>query len=250
MNKHSPGGQALTGLAILSLVFSSACFGPTQGSASLQQVDDVVTQVERVQVECELAKDSIRETVTAMIEMVAPKGTSTVVEAFEVFETSIEVSSRQEKTLKDSVARLERSGTGFFEGWNRNLESFATQRLRIQSRTRLEETQGLFDAIMLSTQDPMQSYAEFQVAVQDVALYLSVDFNASSVRGIEGELRSLIRVAGELQRELDTCLDNTQRYISFAGLPNRVEVVEEGPDGQPDGKPVDGVEMGTQAVPE
>ncbi len=233
MKQFSLGTHTATGLASLTLLLSSACFGPTRGSAGLQQVDGLVTRVEHVQVECELAKESIRETVGAMLEMVAPQGQGTVLEAFAAFEVTIETSERQEQTLAKSVAYLAKSGKSFFAGWNKDLDVFATERMRIQSRNRMEETQGYFDQIMLATQDPLEGYAKFQVAVQDVALFLSRDFNAGSVRSIEGDLRNLIREAGVLQRELDVCLDGTHQYIAFAGLPNRVQVTEEVPTVDP-----------------
>ncbi|MDF1839425.1 MAG: DUF2959 family protein, partial [Planctomycetota bacterium] len=151
---------------------------------------------------------------------------TTVHEAFEAFEKSIEGSVDQHASFRSAVTSLQGDAKPFFEGWSTGLESFNSQTIRIQSRKRMEETRTTYDRIVLSSETPLVRLQEFNTALKDVALFLSRDFNASSVRMIEGELRSLIQIAGDLDSDFAKCLENCKGYSEASGLPARVQVQE------------------------
>ncbi len=225
--KHNTLNRLIpAGLLILGMAVSTSCASTYKHSTGLKQVDGLVSNVESVHVEGELAMVAVRDSVTAMLELVAPQGQTTVHEAFKTFEESIAASVDQQESFQDAIADLQGSAKPFFEGWSTGLESFNSQSIRIQSRKRMEETRSTYDRIVLSTETPLTRLEEFNTSLKDVALFLSRDFNASSVRMIEGELRSLIQIAGDLDEDFSKCLDNCKGYSEATGLPNRVQVQE------------------------
>ncbi len=200
--------------------------GTMKSSTRLHQVDGLVSNVENVQVECEVTRESIRSSVASMLALVAPKDGTDVRVAFTDFEAAIVASVQQEKNVNKSFHRLEKSAQGFFEGWEADLETFTSPEMSAASQTRMEDTRAMYDAVMLSSKDPLERFAAFNTALSDVALFLSRDFNPTSVQLIENELRGLIREAGEIQRQLDFCAESAAEYVQEAGLPMRVEVQE------------------------
>ncbi|MCA9001088.1 MAG: DUF2959 family protein [Planctomycetes bacterium] len=211
-------------LITLGVFAATSCASPYKNSTGLKQVDGLVSRVERVHVEGELAMTAVRDSVTSMLELVAPKGQVSVLEAFETFEKSIATSASREQSLKKSISDLQASGKPFFEGWNKSLDSFTSQNIRIQSRKRMEETRATYDRILVTSEIPLAQLNEFNTSLKDVALFLSRDFNPTSVRMIEGELRHLIETAGELDQEISKCLDECKGYTETSGLPARVQV--------------------------
>lgn len=228
MNKSIFRNLAPTGLLILGLAVSTSCASTYKNSTSLKEVDGLVSRVESVHVEGELAMVAVRDSVTAMLELVAPRGQATVHESFETFEKSIAAAVAQHESFAESVEDLQGSAGPFFERWNKGLEDFTSQSIRIQSRKRMEGTRRSYDKIVLSSAAPLQRYSEFNKSLQDVSLFLSRDFNKASVRMIEGELRSLIQVAGDLDEDFSKCLDLCQGYSEASGLFVKVQVEDLG----------------------
>ena len=212
--------------ALVPLLAFPSCMGTMKGSTRLHEVDSLVANVENVQVECEVTRESIRSSVASMLSLVAPEKGVDVRMAFTEFEAAIAASAGQEKNVNKAFTRLEKSAQGFFEGWEEDLNTFSNESMRDASQARMEDTRAMYDAVMLSSQDPLQRFGEFNTALGDVALFLSRDFNPASVQLIETELRSLIREAGEIQRQLDFCAESAAEYVQEAGLPMRVEVEE------------------------
>jgi hypothetical protein len=231
MKYISLNSLVFAGLLVLGMAVSTSCASTYKNSTGLKEVDGLVSRVESVHVEGELAMVAVRDSVTAMLELVAPQGKTTVHEAFAVFEKTIAESIDQHDAFKESVVQLQTEATPFFEGWSEGLESFSSQRIRVQSRKRMEETRTTYDRIVLSSETPLSRYTEFNKSLQDVALFLSRDFNTSSVRMIEAELRSLIQVAGDLDEDFAKCLDSCKGYSEASGLPVRVQVEEFNPRG-------------------
>ena len=213
-------------LALAPLVAFPSCMGTMKGSTRLHEVDSLVANVENVQVECEVTRESIRSSVASMLALVAPEKGTDVRVAFTDFEAAIVASASQEKSVNKAFGRLEKSAQGFFEGWEGDLETFSNPKMRAASQARMEDTRSMYDAVMLASQDPLQRFQAFNTSLGDVALFLSRDFNPASVQLIETELRSLIREAGEIQRQLDFCAESAAEYVQEAGLPMRVEVQE------------------------
>ncbi|MBL4770149.1 MAG: DUF2959 family protein [Planctomycetes bacterium] len=218
-------------LLILGLAVSTSCASTYKNSTGLKEVDGLVSRVESVHVEGELAMVAVRDSVTAMLELVAPQGQTTVHEAFESFEQAIAASVDQHESFEGAIEGLQGSAKPFFEGWSSGLESFSSQGIRIQSRKRMDQTRTSYDKIVLSSVTPLTRYAEFNTSLQDVALFLSRDFNSASVRMIEGELRSLIQIAGELDDDFAKCLEKCNNYSEESGLPTRITVEELNPEG-------------------
>ena len=213
-------------LALTPLLALPSCMGTMKSSTRLHQVDGLVSNVENVQVECEVTRESIRSSVTSMLALVAPKPGTDVRVAFTDFEFAISASMDQEKSVNKSFVRLEKSAEGFFESWEADLETFTSPQMMAASQTRMEDTRSMYDAVVLSSKDPLQRFAAFNTALNDVALFLSRDFNPTSVQMIENELRALIREAGEIQRQLDFCAESAREYVQEAGLPMKVQIEE------------------------
>ncbi len=209
---------------ILGLAISTSCASTYKNSTALKETEGLVTRVESVHVEGELAMVKVRDSVTAMLELVAPQGETSVHEAFEAFENSIATSVAAQESFQGAVNRLQGAAGPFFESWNKGLGDFKSQSIRIQSRNRMEGTRRTYDQIVLSTETPLTRLTEFNQSLQDVALFLSRDFNAASVRMIESELRSLIQIAGDLDEDFGKCLDRCSGYSEASGLPTRVQV--------------------------
>ncbi|MCB9908524.1 MAG: DUF2959 family protein [Planctomycetes bacterium] len=220
--------RTLAVVPLLSLVACNATYHQSQG---LQVVDDLVSQVETVHVECELARQSVRTTVDAMVELLSPKGNPDRVKAFADFGTAIDQSVLQLQSWSKALEAMQSGGERFFAGWAKDLDAFTSTQMRLQSRARMEATRSLYEAILVSSQAPLEAHARFNAGMSDVRLFLGRDFNMQAFRAIESQLRDLIREAGALEKGQNECMQNARTYVEQSGLPPKpaVTVTEQAP---------------------
>lgn len=201
-------------------------FGDSRPGVAI--VDDLVTRVERVHVDAELAKertalaiDSLRALVTLDFGR-----DGDAVQSFAAFVESIDAAEQQADALRSSVAQMKESAALMFDRWESNIDSFQNETLRAHSQTRLQETQRYYDAIVAAV-DPAQSSCDvFNSSLRDHALFLEHDFNATSIATIADGVRDLRTRANDIRQRLDVTLTAARAYFESRALPTRVAETE------------------------
>ena len=129
-------------LATSALALVAACsstgfdnFSLGKKKDGLGQVDDLLTRVERVQVEAVISKDKSSEAYQALNALVDPDFYGDPVATFKELSESIEASSDQAEKLQDSVGPMKKVAERVFAEWTEGLESFGNGRpLRVADR--------------------------------------------------------------------------------------------------------------------
>jgi Protein of unknown function (DUF2959) len=204
----------------------ASCASSSKQSESLRQADDLVTRVERVHVECELAKDSVHEAVDWLQAIIRNDYEGDAMSAFGGFMESVEKSEKQAKTLRAAVAPMQRTAQSFFDGWTADLNAFANPRMRQRSQAKLTQARQRYDAVAAAVDPAETAFDAFNLGLRDIALFLSHDFGSASE--LKPEARSLMRMTKELDQSLDATLAAAQQYIQDQALPAGVEAVPEG----------------------
>lgn len=221
---------AVRSLALsLTLAGLSACsglgFSLQSSQGGLDQVDQLLTHVERVQVESVVSKERAQGALEGLRALVAPEFKGDAAAAHTQFVSAVEQSMDQAEALQASVRPLKRTGERVFEQWTEDLESFGNIAMRQRSQERLEATRARYEAILTATMAAQLAYDAFNGDLHDHALFLEHDFNATSVGMIAGEQEALRSRAKELARRLDACSAACQAYVEFSAP--RSEVTEE-----------------------
>ena len=194
-----------------------------QPKAGPSQVDDLLTQIERVHVECELSKQRVREAQETLAAIAAPDFGGDPLVAYEQFEKAIETSEDQAKSLRARVAPMRRAAEPFFDQWAADLSSFGNPAMRQRSQQRLDETRERYERIVAAVTPAQSALDAFNMSLNDCALFLGNDFNAGSVAAIANEIEAIEGLGRELEGRFDASLAACEKYIRAAALRGQIE---------------------------
>jgi len=206
-----------------SVFSSSSEVGP-------DKVDDLLSRIERVYVECELSQQSSRHALEALESLVSADFSGDPVAAYTTFLESAESSRDQADSLKSSIGPMKEAAGPFFDNWASDLAQFSSMDMRLHSQNRLTATRDRYEAILDAVEPALVSYREFNSTLSDHVLFLSHDFNASAVAAIEGEVRALTEAAAELDILLGDAREAAQQYVRAAALRGQIDGVESAED--------------------
>ena len=212
---------ACLGCASISKTFNKAFSKQSEG---LDQIDEVITRIEAVHVECELSKASLRDSVEWLCAIVAQDFGGSAVGAYDEFVDSVETSNERAEELQDAVAPMRKAAEPFFDKWEDDLWAFKSAEMRQHSEKRMNDARERYDAIVAAVEPAQDAYVSFNQNLDDIVLFLGNDFNAASE--LEREVRALTRLAGDIDTNFDACLTAAEAYIDSAALPAMVEVEE------------------------
>jgi len=214
-------------LVAASVALLTSCAGTSEAD-SLKEVDTLVSRIERVHVESELAKQRVREAVDLLHFIVGPEFSGDPVLAYGDFVAAVERSEEQETVLRSSVSSMKASATSVFSSWSEGLAVFANPNMRARSEERLRETRERYGAITASADPALDSMETLNASLRDHVLFLEHDFNPYAVAALGGEVGSVTEHASRLDANLDVCLAATLAYVQSTALPGEL-VVSQGP---------------------
>lgn len=220
----NPRRFATSAILLGAVIAAPACQNTSKGSVGLQRVDDLVSRIEAVHVEVELSRASMREALTALKVIAVPDYQGDIMLAFAQYVDAVEQSEQQAKALRAAVVPMRRAAEPFFTQWESNMDDFASPTMRERSRDRQLAARARYDTIVEALEPVQTTYDVFNLTLSDIALFLEHDFNAGSILGITGEVRSLENMADELEGRIDVALDAARAYVENNSLPVQVEV--------------------------
>jgi hypothetical protein len=208
--------------ALAACAVFTACAGQTQRSQSVQQVDELLTHIERVQVETAVAKDAAHAVLSDLCALVSPSFKGDAAPAFAEFMESAESCEKQGIVLKKSVEPMTRAADQLFLRWTKDLESFGNTRMRQRSQSRLDETRTRYQSILGATQAAQIALDSYNKDLRDHALFLRHDLNATSVESIRADVRLLNEQIQELDKRFDATTAAARAYVESTALYGQV----------------------------
>lgn len=210
-------------LALTASLILSACVQSAKKSEGLDQVDDLLSRIEKVYVECELADLRVREAVETLSWLTAEGFDGDPVEVHAALGLAAERADLQAKELELSIAPMKASGEALFQRWTNDLESFRSASMRARSAERLAETRARYDAIVASVEPAYTRMQELNVLLGDSVLFLANDLNAGAIGALRGDIEAMLASAKELSGELEVCLTAADGYMRSAALPEGLD---------------------------
>ena len=203
----------------LPLMGTTACGIFGGGDVGPASVDELVSWVERVYVDCELSQEKSRVAVERLQEIVSSEFAGDAVSAYAAFVEAVERAEKQALKLRESVEPMKAAAGPVFEHWYADLQNFRNAEMRQRSRARFEATRARYEAIV-SAVDPAQTeFDELNVGLRDHALFLGNDFNPASVSALTEDARGLAHLSADLDTKFESCLLAARTYIESTALP-------------------------------
>lgn len=209
--------------ALCIWLLTTACAGTSERSESIEQVDELLRRIERVQAETALAKESAHSALTELCTLVSPGFKGDAATAFAKFIAASEASEEQGETLRDSVEPMRDAADGLFRRWTKDMEAFGNSRMRQRSQTRLDETRTSYQGIVGATQAAQIALDAFHDDLRDHATFLRHDLNANSVASLRSDVRELRAQIDGLDVRFDATVAAARAYVESAALYGQVE---------------------------
>ena len=218
-------------LAVTAGLGLSSCANLFHKDEGLKQVDDLLVRIERVHVETELSRSRADAAVERLAAMANSEfGEEYADEAFRTLMETIDASVAQADRLRASVAPMEAAAASLFENWRGDLDEFSNERLRKHSQARLEKTRRRYATITAALEPTQVALDAFNLELQDHALFLSNDFNATSLRALGSQVQMLEEQSQKLDELFQGSMNTTLAYLRWAALPMPPTAPQEGAD--------------------
>ncbi|MBK7876030.1 MAG: DUF2959 family protein [Planctomycetes bacterium] len=218
-----------TALARSVFVFVPACFfvgscaSTTETSQSLRQVDDLLSHIERMQVETLVAKEKSHAALDALKTLTAPTFAGDPGAAYTQFVKAIEQSESQARTISVNIYPMKEAAEAMFQQWTVDLESFGNSRLRSRSAMRMEETRTRYQNVLSTATAVRVAYDAYNSDLRDHALFLGHDFNSAAVQTIAGDVAAMSDQVAELDQRFQACVEASKGYIEAGALHGQLE---------------------------
>jgi hypothetical protein len=196
------------------LLTSCAMFGDSRPGVA--KVEDLVSRVERVHVETELARDAAAAAVRELRALTAPGFRGDAAGAYRAVSAAAEASRQHAIQLRESVSAMQIAARPVFDQWAAQVDAIGNASVRARSEDRLRRARERYEAIDSNLRPALDEFDALNCDVRDLLLFLSVDFNSASVATIQTELASLDGGVARLDARLGRSLVAAQGYLEVA----------------------------------
>ena len=208
----------LSSCSTLSSVFDR------QEESSLDQVDSLLGAVEQVHLECELSRKQSLATLDALHQVVSPTFQGDAIAAHQSLLLSLESSKLHAESLRASMEPMSDAAVSVATKWNEDLAAYSSERMRERSQDRLAVTNQLYFDVQTSLNSALELFDMYNNGLNDHALYLGNDLNATSVSAIEDELLLVTQAAQVLDTRLAVCMEACQVYVRENALRGQLTI--------------------------
>lgn len=213
---HSP----VTRISSLLLLGLAACATGGGRSDAPEQVDAMVTWIERVHVEAERARQTIADSFERLNVLAAGRfDKEPAAMVYARFVQSIDLADQQAKRFRDVVGPMVATAQPVFTQWQKDLATITNERMRQRSELRYAVAKERYDAITATAVPAQDQFDGFVKALRDHAAFLAHDLNAGAIDDIQDEVKLVARNARELDRAMESCQAAARAYVEQSALP-------------------------------
>lgn len=207
-------------LTFLLLLGLPACATGSSRQDAPEQVDAMVTWIERVHVEAERARQTIGDSFERLNVLAAGRFVKEpAAVAYARFVQSIDGAEQQARRFREVVGPMLTTAQPVFAQWQKDLQTIGNERLRQVSEMRYAVAKERYDAITKTAVPAQQQFDGYVKALRDHAAFLAHDLNATALDEIQTEVKTVAKTARELDRNMETCQAAARAFVEQSALP-------------------------------
>lgn len=208
-------------LAVLACCLAAAaCATSSSPQRAPEQVDALVSWIERVHLEADRSKVALADSFERLNTLAAGKfGKEPAVAAYARFVQAIDAAEQQSRRFAEAVGPMQEAARPVFEQWQTDVATIGTERLRQRSEMRLAVARERYEAIVAAAVPAQQQLGAYVKTLRDHATFLAHDLNPGALDAIQEDVKDVAKVARTLDRGLDDCLVAARSYVEQSALP-------------------------------
>ncbi|GIU01982.1 DUF2959 domain-containing protein [Shewanella morhuae] len=115
--------------------------------------------------------------------------------------------------VSNRINKVEGVADALFEEWQTEISEISKANLRRDSETKLKETRRSYQQLIKTMRRAESKMPPILTALKDNMLYLKHNLNAQAIGAIKGELASLQTDISVLIKEMNTSIDESNKFI-------------------------------------
>jgi hypothetical protein len=190
--------------------------------AGMNGVDKLLTYIEHVYIDTEVAQERAGTALDALHELVSRDFSGDPLVAYSHYVQAIDSCEQQSVALGRNVEGMKLTADIVFTAWAEDLGNYSSTEMRLRSHERMDRAKMAYRDIVLEIEPGHALLTEYCAGLRDHAFFLSHDFNAAAIASIEPDLRRLGLQASDLAKKLHAGLEAAENYMHMASLPGTV----------------------------
>jgi chromosome segregation ATPase len=206
-------------LLIGSLFVLGACQSAYYGTMEAfgkHKRDLLVSRVEAAREEQTEAKTEFKDALTQFTELVNHDG-GDLRKAYDKAKAQYDDCDAKAKSVKSRIASIEEVGTALFKEWEQELDQYASDTLRQQSREQLSQTKVKYNDMLGAMKRASSSMDPVLKAFSDQVLFLKHNLNAQTVASLRGEVTRLEGEISSLLTQMERSIQEADQFIQNMG---------------------------------
>lgn len=134
-------------------------------------------------------------------------------QAYERLNEEYEASESAATQVSERIEKVESVAEALFEEWQEELTMYQNQKLKANSKQKLNDTKKRYRELLQSMKRAESSMRPVLVNLRDNVLYLKHNLNAQAIGALRGEFSSLKADIARLIERMNLSIEHSNRFI-------------------------------------
>ena len=207
------------GLMTLLLITPMGCQGlyfDAMEKMGYHKRDLLVSRVEDARDSQEQAKEQFRSALERFSSVLNFHG-GPLQEKYEQLREEFELSEKKANNVQDRIDAVEDVADALFVEWERELDSYSSDRLRQTSQAKLTRTKKQYSQLLKAMKRAESKIDPVLNAFRDQVLFLKHNLNAQAIASLQEELSSMEGDIASLIQEMESSIKEADTFIGAMG---------------------------------
>ncbi len=169
-------------------------------------------QVEKTRDEQQAAKEEFKDALTRLKELTGFDG-GKLEQAYKAVQGDYEQCKERAESIGGRIEKIENIASALFTEWERELETYSSEALRADSRSKLTQTRQRYETLHAALERSTQAMDPVLARLKDQSLFLKHNLNAQAIGALKGEV---ISIEGDIQKliaEMNVAIARAEDFI-------------------------------------
>lgn len=200
---------------LLCFVLGSGCrstYYSTLEKFGVYKRDLLKKRVVAARDEQQAASQQFKDAMTRLKELYGFQG-GKLEKTYEALKTDYDRAAEKASGVHKRIADVESVAADLFREWEGEIKQISSEKLRVNSRTQLQETRSRYAQLQAALKQAEASMDPVLTAFRDHVLYLKHNLNAQAIASLKGEAASIQTDIAKLIAEMNASIAHADEFI-------------------------------------
>jgi paraquat-inducible protein B len=202
----------LTAILAILLVGCQSTYYSAWEKLGKHKRDLLRDQVEKTRDEQQAAKEEFKDALTRLKELTGFDG-GKLEQAYKAVQSDYEQCKERAGSIQNRIEKIEDISSALFNEWEKELETYSSETLRADSRSKLVQTRQRYETLHAALERSTNAMDPVLARLKDQSLFLKHNLNAQAIGALKGEV---ISIEGDIQKlinEMNVAIARAEDFI-------------------------------------